>query len=95
MRLAGEYRAAQEAGEVAARGRPAEKCEDAAHLPTRDEVGIDHRVVSEGNRLAEAEAADPGVIRRTLDERLERGEEPTNAALAREAKTLAQADVGL
>ena len=31
--------------------------------------------------LRDAEAADPGVVRRALDDRLERGEEPTRAAL--------------
>jgi hypothetical protein len=32
-------------------------------------------------QIRDAEAADPGIVRRTLDEKIASGEEPTEAAL--------------
>ena len=44
------------------------------------DIGLTHKDVHEARRLRDIEAADPGVTQRTLDEILDRGEEPTRAA---------------
>jgi hypothetical protein len=58
-RLATEYEDAKAAGAVAKQGRP-ENMEDQHVLPTQADLGVDHRIISEGRKLNEAEAADPG-----------------------------------
>jgi hypothetical protein len=47
----------------------------AAHRAQADALEI------EAQQMRDAEAADPGVIRRALDERLQQGQEPTKAAV--------------
>jgi hypothetical protein len=42
---------------------------------------LHRREIHEARQIRDAEAADPGIIRRTLEEKLERGEEPNRAAL--------------
>jgi hypothetical protein len=42
---------------------------------------ITPKALHEARQLRDAEAADPGVIRRALDARLERGREPTKATV--------------
>lgn len=78
-RLADEYDAAQERGEVATRA-------DQNLLPDEKKVsvtdlGLSHRDIHDARQVRDAEAADPGIVRRALDEKLERGEEPTKAAV--------------
>lgn len=77
-RLADEYDAAQERGEIAKAGNPnfsgAEKLQSGVAL-------IDPKVIHEGRQIKDAEEADPGIVRRTLDERLAANEEPTKAAV--------------
>lgn len=77
-RLADEYDAAQARGEVAGHGRS--KVEP-ANVTTAADLGLRRDQIHEARRLRDAEAADPGIVRRTLDEKLERGEEPSRAAL--------------
>lgn len=78
-RLADEYDAAQERGEVADQGKPS-KTEG---LATVAQIGLTHKDIHEAREIRDAEEADPGIVRRTLDERLEAGEEPTKAAVRR------------
>ena len=52
----------------------------------RAELGLTHKDIHDARFIRDAEAAEPGLVRRTLDERLERGEEPTRAALRRAAE---------
>lgn len=82
MRLAEEYDAAQERDEAATRGRP-KMAPDGANYVTRDDVG-GKKVLEEARQFRDAENADPGLISRALDGMIERGEEPTRAALRRE-----------
>ena len=77
-RLADEYDAAQARGEVAGHGRS--KVEP-ANVTTAADLGLRRDQIHEARRLRDAEAVDPGIVRRTLDEKLERGEEPNRAAL--------------
>lgn len=54
-RLADEYDAAKDRGEVAGEGRP-KTSEDAASLPSAEDLGIDPRLISEGQRERYARA---------------------------------------
>ena len=84
-RLADEYDAAQARGEVAGNGQrgPEKAVADANSFSpaTTADLGLRRDQIHEARQFRDAEAADPGVVRRTLDDRLERGEEPTRAAL--------------
>lgn len=45
------------------------------------DLGLTRKAIHEARQLRDAEAADPGVIRRTLDARLAEGREPSKAAV--------------
>ena len=82
-RLADEYDAAQERGEVQKPGGDRTsivRAPDNAPAKVTD-LGLTRQQVSEARQLRDAEAAAPGVIRRTLDARLADGQEPTKAAV--------------
>ena len=83
-RLADEYDAAQARGEVAKRGW--ESGVDKHNITTSAELGLRRDQIHEARRLRDAEAAEPGLVRRTLDAKLERGEEPTRSAVRRAAE---------
>jgi hypothetical protein len=83
-RLADEYDAAQARGEVVGAHNGAMKRvpdENAIVPATSDQLGLSRKDIHEARQIRDAERADPGIVRRTLDERLARGEEPTRAAL--------------
>ncbi|MGR3732197.1 hypothetical protein [Limimaricola soesokkakensis] len=79
-RLADEYDAAQARGEVKRNGGDRSSVEDHNTASTAD-LGLRRDQIHEARLIRDAEANDPGLVRRTLDDRLERGEEPTRAAL--------------
>lgn len=85
-RLADEYDAARDGGVVSAQGQRTDLLPDEKKVPTVAELGLTHKDIHEARLIRDAEAADPGIVRRTLDARLERGEEPTRAALRRAAE---------
>lgn len=80
MRLAEEYDDAQDRGEILGNGERSfsspEKVSGTAIFPPKD--------LHEARQFRDAERADPGVIRRTIDSIVDRGEEPTRAALRKE-----------
>lgn len=76
-RLADEYDAAQERGEVAGQGKPSTQ----EGLAKAADLGLSHKDIHEARIIRDAEKAEPGIIRRVLDEKLEAREEPTKAAL--------------
>ena len=82
-RLADEYDAAQANGEVAGNGqrRRAVPEGNSCSPPTSRELGLSRKDIHEARLVRDAEQADPGNVRRTLDENLDRGHEPTKAAL--------------
>ena len=83
-RLADEYDAAQARGEVMGRAR---SCVGDDNAPaTAADLGLRRDQIHEARRLRDAEAADPGIVRRTLDAKLARGEEPTRSAVRRAAE---------
>lgn len=82
MRLAEEYDAAQDRGEVASVGQRSNVVAD--NVSTAADLGIRRDEIHEARKLRDAEASEPGLISRALDAMVARGEEPTRAALKRE-----------
>lgn len=82
-RLADEYDAAQERGEVARAGDPRPSALEG--LATVADIGLTHKEIHEARVIRDAEVADPGVVRRVLDEAIQAGEEPSKAKVRREA----------
>ena len=81
-RLADEYDAAQARGEVARHGGGRNfKVGDGNVETTAADLGLRRDQIHEARQIRDAEAAEPGIVRRALNERLEQGEEPTRAAL--------------
>jgi len=78
-RLADEYDAAQARGEVAKRGW--ESGVEKRNITTSADLGLRRDQIHDARLIRDAEAADPGIVRRTLDERLERGKEPTRSTV--------------
>lgn len=88
-RLADEYDAAQARGEIARLGTNQSDLgvSDGNTRPsTAADIGLSRKSIHDARLIRDAEAADPGLVRRTLDERLERGEEPTRSAVRRAAE---------
>jgi hypothetical protein len=86
-RLAEQYDAAREADEVAKSGERTDLRASQAQVskPTMADLGLDHHIIGRGRAFNKAEAEDPGVVRRTLDASLARGEAPSKEALRRAA----------
>lgn len=78
-RLADEYDAAQDRGEVASQGKPS----SAEGLATVADIGLSHKDIHEAREIRDAEAADPGIVRRAINEQIDAGEEPTRAGVRR------------
>lgn len=85
MRLAEEYDAAQADNEVARHGgaRNFKVAGDNVE-PSAADLGLRRDEIHEARRFRDAEREAPGTIQRTIDNMVERGEEPTRAALRRE-----------
>ena len=86
MRLAEEYDAAQERGEVASGSVRTDIVGDDNDVrpATAADLGLRRDEIHEARKLRDAERDDPGLVARTIDGMIERGEEPTSAALRRE-----------
>jgi hypothetical protein len=81
-RLADEYDAAQERGEVARLGTNQKQLglpEQKTRPATVEDIGLTHKQVHEARLIRDAETADPGIVRRTVDNAVAAGEEPTKA----------------
>lgn len=93
-RLADEYDAAKERGEVQTDGRPKTVPDENGFLPaTTSDLGLTRKEIHEARVLRDAEKVEPGIVRRTLDEKLARGEEPTRSAVRRAAEAKLQRSV--
>jgi hypothetical protein len=84
MRLADEYDAAQDRGEVAGHGRS--KVE-ADNLTTTADLGLRRDEIHEARQHRDFERDNPGAMEAALDEMLSEGQEPTKAKLKRAFKT--------
>ena len=81
-RLADEYDVAQERGEVQTDGRPKTVPAGNGFSPAKAaDLGLTRKEIHDARLIRDAEEAEPGIVRRTLDEKLARGEEPTRTAL--------------
>jgi Fic family protein len=80
-RLADEYDEARINGTASAQGQRTDLLPDEKKVATIADLGLTHKEIHEARLIRDAEQADPGIVRRTLDDKLERGEEPTRAAL--------------
>jgi hypothetical protein len=89
-RIADEYDAAQERGEVAKSGDTLKKGpgvpKENAGKPTAADAGLTRKQIHEARRIRDAENADPGIIRRALDQAIDADEEPTRAKINRVIK---------
>lgn len=81
MRLADEYDAAQERGEVAKNGDNLTRITKGNSKATMADIGLNGKDVHEARKLRDAEKNDPGVTERAINEMVDRGEEPTKAKL--------------
>lgn len=81
-RLADEYDAAQERGEVAKRGKPI-NVPERNNKATTAEIGIRRKDIHEARQMRVAIAKNPAIVREALDDILASGDEPTRAALKR------------
>lgn len=80
-RLADEYDAAQERGEVKAANNA--KTTSNAEAVSVADIGLTHKDIHEARQIRDAEEANPGIVRETLDAVLSAGAEPTRAAVNR------------
>ena len=69
-RLADEYDAAQERGEVASRGGERSGLEHSVPAPSAADIGLSRKDIHEARIVRDAEKASPGIVRRALDDRL-------------------------
>jgi hypothetical protein len=88
-RIADEYDAAQERGEMPKAGGDRKSIK----IPNENfdraivvDAGLTWKQIHEARKIRAAEAADPGIIRRTLDQAIEANEEPTRAKINRVIK---------
>lgn len=87
-RLADEYDAAQLRGEVAKASVRTDIVPNGNDVrpATAADLGISRKEIHEARIVRDAEAASPGIVRRALDQVIERGEEPTRAKVHRTIK---------
>lgn len=86
MRLADEYDAAQERGEVGKSGTRTDLVGDDNEVKpaTAADLGLRRDQIHEARQLRNAEAKDPGKAERVMADIVARGEEPTKAKLRKE-----------
>lgn len=82
-RLADEYDAAQDRGEISQHGGRNASSFHAEKLPSASDMGLSFKVISEARKVRDAEERQPGIIRQALDTMLQQGKEPSKAALRR------------
>ncbi len=92
-RLADEYDQARINGTASAQGQRTDLLPDEKKVATVSELGLTHKELHDARLLRDAEEADPGIVRRTLNEKLARGEEPTRSAVRRAAEARLQRSV--
>ncbi len=80
-RLADEYDAAQERGEIAIAGKP--NCSQAEQLPGPSDIGLTRKKVFEARQIRNAEKAEPGGVEKIIQDAADRGEVVTRADIQR------------
>ncbi|MCO5080902.1 MAG: SAM-dependent methyltransferase [Rhizobiaceae bacterium] len=79
VRLADEYDAAQERGEIKKTGNP--NSSRTEELPGAADIGLSHKDIHEARKLRDAERREPGIVERAIAARLAAGLEPSRANL--------------
>lgn len=82
-KLADEYDAAQERGEVVGRKGGGDSTVPYRNAATAAEAGLSRKEVFEARQMRDVIEQDPGIVRRALDQMLAAGSEPTRAELKR------------
>jgi hypothetical protein len=86
-RLADEYDAAQERGEVVgAHDGATKRIPDGNAIATVTDIGLSSKEIHEARLIRDAENADPGIVERTVNEAVAAGEEPTKAKVRNAAR---------
>lgn len=86
-RLADEYDAAQERGEVAGpRDGKLGRSNSERPRPAAADIGLSRKGIHEAREIRNAEQVDPGIVRRAVDEAVAKGEPPTRAKVRRAVK---------
>lgn len=85
-RLADEYDAAQERGEVASHGRSSDVQLGNVTPSTAADIGLSRREIHEARTIRDAEVEEPGIVHRVVSEALAAGEEPTRAKVTKAVK---------
>jgi hypothetical protein len=67
-RLADEYDAAQERGEVVGKHNANRRLADGEAIPTASDIGLTYHKTQEYRQIRDAEAAEPDIVRRAVDE---------------------------
>jgi hypothetical protein len=78
-RLADEYDAAQERGDVQKHGGQGKRDVPNENIASVTDLGLTRKQIHEARELRDAETEDPGIVERVLNEALEAGQEPTRA----------------
>lgn len=82
-RLADEYDAAQDRGEVAKVGQPSIVPVGNNKPATAADIGLDRKEIHDARQVRDVIASNPAAVRDALDDILAHGDEPTRAALKR------------
>jgi hypothetical protein len=84
-RLADEYDAAQAHGEVQKTGgdRTSSNIPDKNNAPTVKDIGLTSKQIHEARDVRDAEKEHPGIVKETVEAKLNAGEEPTRADVRR------------
>jgi hypothetical protein len=91
-RLADEYDSAQERGDVATgRDGPGPGVTDGNAKATAADIGLLRKDVHEARQIRNAEDVRPGIVKKTLDDALAAGEEPTRAKVKRAVRAVVKA----
>jgi hypothetical protein len=85
-RLADEYDAAQERGEVQKHGGQGKRDIPDGNIPSVADIGISAKAIHGAREIRDAEEAEPGIVHRIMEEALAAGEEPTRAKVKRAVK---------
>ncbi|TGQ95997.1 hypothetical protein EN851_07680 [Mesorhizobium sp. M8A.F.Ca.ET.208.01.1.1] len=82
-RLADEYDAAQDRGEVVGRKGGGDSTVPSRNAATAADVGLNRKDIHEARQVRDAIAKNPAIVRDVLDDMLASGDEPTRTALKR------------
>jgi len=87
--LADEYDAAQERGEVARLGDNLPSVPERNAKPTAADIGLTRKQIHEARTIRDAEAREPGIVRRVAQEAIAKGEEPSRSKVRRAVREAA------